>query len=69
MYDTVGIYLEEVSAHTLLDAEDEVRLARAMQERTIVTSRRTLGSILLQAVSRDRCLLQGSCCKERMRGL
>jgi RNA polymerase sigma factor (sigma-70 family) len=31
MYDTVGIYLEEVSAHTLLDAEDEVRLARAME--------------------------------------
>jgi RNA polymerase primary sigma factor len=31
MYDTVGIYLEEVSAHTLLDAEDEVRLARVME--------------------------------------
>ena len=31
MYDTVGIYLEEVSAHTLLDAEDEVRLARSME--------------------------------------
>ena len=29
--DTVGIYLEEVSEHTLLTAEDEVRLARAME--------------------------------------
>ena len=29
--DTVGIYLEEVSEHTLLTAEDEVRLARSME--------------------------------------
>ncbi len=29
--DTVGIYLEEASTHTLLTAEDEVRLARAME--------------------------------------
>ncbi len=29
--DTVGIYLEEVSAHGLLTADDEVRLARAME--------------------------------------
>jgi RNA polymerase sigma factor (sigma-70 family) len=29
--DTVGIYLEEVSAHLLLTAEDEVRLARSME--------------------------------------
>jgi len=29
--DTVGIYLERVSDHTLLTAEDEVRLARAME--------------------------------------
>ena len=29
--DTVGIYLEEVSEHSLLTAEDEVQLARAME--------------------------------------
>jgi RNA polymerase primary sigma factor len=29
--DTVGIYLEEASSHSLLTAEDEVRLARAME--------------------------------------
>ncbi len=29
--DTVGMYLEEVSGHTLLTAEDEVRLARSME--------------------------------------
>ncbi len=29
--DAVGIYLEEVSAHTLLTAEDEVELARSME--------------------------------------
>ncbi|HEY5579406.1 MAG TPA: sigma-70 family RNA polymerase sigma factor [Acidimicrobiia bacterium] len=29
--DAVGTYLEEVSEHTLLTAEDEVRLARAME--------------------------------------
>ena len=29
--DAVGLYLEEVSGHTLLTAEDEVRLARAME--------------------------------------
>ncbi len=29
--DTVGMYLEEVSEHTLLTAEDEVDLARAME--------------------------------------
>ena len=28
--DAVGMYLEEVSTHGLLTAEDEVRLARAM---------------------------------------
>ncbi|MFQ5967069.1 MAG: RNA polymerase sigma factor RpoD/SigA [Acidimicrobiia bacterium] len=31
MSDTVGIYLEEVSEHSLLTAEDEVQLARAME--------------------------------------
>jgi len=30
--DTVGLYLERVSGHTLLTAEDEVRLARAMEK-------------------------------------
>ncbi len=29
--DAVGMYLEEVAAHSLLTAEDEVRLARAME--------------------------------------
>ncbi len=29
--DTVGLYLDEVSTHLLLNAEDEVRLARAME--------------------------------------
>lgn len=29
--DTVGLYLDEVSSHLLLTAEDEVRLARAME--------------------------------------
>ncbi len=29
--DTVGLYLERVSGHTLLTAEDEVRLARSME--------------------------------------
>ncbi len=29
--DTVGLYLERVSDHTLLTAEDEVRLSRAME--------------------------------------
>ncbi|MDP8958533.1 MAG: sigma-70 family RNA polymerase sigma factor [Actinomycetota bacterium] len=29
--DTIGIYLEEASTHTLLTAEDEVRLARIME--------------------------------------
>ena len=29
--DTVGMYLEEVSAHSLLTAEDEVELARTME--------------------------------------
>ena len=29
--DTVGMYLEEVSSHTLLTADDEVALARAME--------------------------------------
>jgi RNA polymerase sigma factor (sigma-70 family) len=29
--DAVGMYLEEVATHTLLTAEDEVRLARAME--------------------------------------
>ena len=29
--DAVGMYLEEVAMHTLLTAEDEVRLARAME--------------------------------------
>jgi len=29
--DTVGLYLDEVSGHTLLTAEDEVHLARAME--------------------------------------
>ncbi len=29
--DTVGIYLDEVSEHSLLTADDEVRLARAME--------------------------------------
>ena len=31
VYDTVGMYLEEVSSHDLLTAEDEVRLSRAME--------------------------------------
>ena len=31
IYDTVGMYLEEVSSHDLLTAEDEVRLSRAME--------------------------------------
>ena len=30
--DGVGIYLDEVAAHSLLSAEDEVRLAKAMEE-------------------------------------
>ena len=30
--DAVGLYLEEVSGHTLLTAEDEVRLARSMEK-------------------------------------
>ena len=30
--DTVGLYLDEVSSHELLTAEDEVRLARAMED-------------------------------------
>ncbi len=30
--DTVGLYLDEVSDHELLTAEDEVRLARAMEK-------------------------------------
>ena len=30
--DTVGLYLDEVSSHALLTAEDEVRLARAMED-------------------------------------
>ncbi|MDX1469052.1 MAG: sigma-70 family RNA polymerase sigma factor [Acidimicrobiia bacterium] len=30
--DTVGLYLDEVSAHELLTAEDEVHLARAMEQ-------------------------------------
>ena len=29
--DPIGLYLEEVSTHTLLDADAEVRLARAME--------------------------------------
>jgi RNA polymerase sigma factor (sigma-70 family) len=29
--DPIGLYLEEVSTHTLLDAESEVRLARVME--------------------------------------
>ena len=29
--DLVGQYLDEVSDHPLLDAEDEVRLARAIE--------------------------------------
>ncbi|MEX2250510.1 MAG: sigma-70 family RNA polymerase sigma factor, partial [Acidimicrobiia bacterium] len=29
--DTVGLYLDEVSAHLLLTAEDEVHLARSME--------------------------------------
>ena len=29
--DPIGMYLEEVSTHSLLEAEDEVRLARAME--------------------------------------
>ena len=29
--DTVGMYLEEVSAHSLLTAEDEIRLARTIE--------------------------------------
>ena len=29
--DTVGLYLDEVSAHFLLTAEDEVQLARGME--------------------------------------
>ena len=29
--DTVGLYLDEVSSHLLLTAEDEVHLARAME--------------------------------------
>ena len=29
--DGVGMYLEEVATHELLTAEDEVRLARAME--------------------------------------
>ncbi|MDP3984848.1 MAG: sigma-70 family RNA polymerase sigma factor, partial [Acidimicrobiia bacterium] len=31
MSDTMGMYLEEVSSHVLLTAEDEVNLARAME--------------------------------------
>jgi len=31
VYDTVGLYLDEVASHSLLTAEDEVRLARAME--------------------------------------
>ncbi len=30
--DTVGLYLDEVSSHDLLTAEDEVRLARAIED-------------------------------------
>ena len=30
--DTVGLYLDEVSEHELLTAEDEVHLARAMEQ-------------------------------------
>ncbi|MGA7282370.1 MAG: sigma-70 factor domain-containing protein, partial [Acidimicrobiia bacterium] len=29
--DTIGLYLDEVSAHLLLTAEDEVHLSRAME--------------------------------------
>jgi len=31
LHDTVGMYLEEVSSHELLTADDEVRLSRAME--------------------------------------
>ncbi|MFZ0491720.1 MAG: sigma-70 family RNA polymerase sigma factor [Acidimicrobiia bacterium] len=31
LHDTVGMYLEEVSSHDLLTAEDEVQLSRAME--------------------------------------
>ena len=37
--DNVGIYLEEVSSHSLLTAEDEVRLARAMERGRRAASR------------------------------
>jgi RNA polymerase primary sigma factor len=30
--DTVSLYLDEVSSHELLTAEDEVRLARVMED-------------------------------------
>ena len=30
--DPIGLYLDEVSTHSLLTAEDEVRLARVMED-------------------------------------
>ncbi len=37
--DPIGMYLEEVSSHTLLEAEDEVRLARTMEAGRIAQRR------------------------------
>ena len=36
--DTVGIYLDEVSDHVLLDADDEVRLARVIEAGTTASA-------------------------------
>jgi RNA polymerase primary sigma factor len=37
--DPIGLYLDEVSSHSLLTAEDEVRLARAMEDGAIASRR------------------------------
>lgn len=47
--DAVGIYLDEVSGHALLTAEDEVRLARVIEMGTVASSTIASGAKLPNA--------------------
>ncbi|HSF87511.1 MAG TPA: sigma-70 family RNA polymerase sigma factor [Acidimicrobiia bacterium] len=53
--DPIGMYLEEVSSHTLLDAEDEVRLARTIEAGRRAQSRLDTAGKLARA---DRLALE-----------
>ncbi len=52
--DAVGLYLDEVSTHVLLDAEDEIRLARSIELGRKASARLELDPVPIPAEERIR---------------